>query len=87
MQANFERSVDERLAYLIQWPEIAVGRGWQNQTLVGELFGEHSVRVRARLPALGEAEDAQSRTGGLLRRCVGAMNRSDEGNGCRLIRR
>jgi hypothetical protein len=26
-------------------------------------------------------------TGGLFRRCVGAMARSDEGNGCRLLRR
>jgi hypothetical protein len=43
-------------------------------------FREHAVRIRARLFALGEAEEAQSSTGGLLRRCVGAMTRSDKGN-------
>jgi hypothetical protein len=52
--------------------------------LVGE-FGDHSVRILARLSALGEAEEAQSSTGGLLRRCVGAMTRSDEGNNCRIF--
>jgi hypothetical protein len=48
-------------------------------------FGKHAVRICARLSALGEAEEAQSSTGGLLRRCVGAMTRSDEGNRCRLL--
>jgi hypothetical protein len=37
--------------------------------------------------ALGEAEEAQSSTGGLLRCRVGAITRSDEGDGCCLLRR
>jgi hypothetical protein len=52
---------------------------------VGE-FGEHYVRIRARLPA-HKVEEAQSSTGGLLRRCVGVMTRSDVGNGHILLRR
>jgi hypothetical protein len=48
-------------------------------------FGENVVRIRARLSALSEAEEAQSSTGGLLRRCVGAMTRSNEGYGCLLL--
>ena len=48
-------------------------------------FGKDAVRIRARLSALGEAEEAQSSTGGLLRRCVGAMTRSDKGNRRRLL--
>jgi hypothetical protein len=59
---------------------------WAAKTFVGE-FGEHSVRIRARFSALGEAEEAQSSTGGLFRRCVGAMTRFDEGNGCLVLRR
>jgi hypothetical protein len=56
------------------------GRTWAAETLVGE-FGERSVRILVLLPALGEAEEAKSSTCGLLRRCVGVMTRSDEGNG------
>jgi hypothetical protein len=42
-------------------------------------LGEYAIRVRARLSALGEADEAKSITGGLLHRCVRAMTRSDEG--------
>jgi hypothetical protein len=52
---------------------------WATETFVGK-FSENAVRVRARLPALSEAEEAQSSTGGLLRDYVGAMTTSDKGS-------
>jgi hypothetical protein len=48
--------------------------------LVGQ-FDENAVHICARMSALGEAEEAQSSTGGLFRLSVGAMTRFDEGNG------
>jgi hypothetical protein len=83
MHAIFKRFVDERFSWLIEWAGVS-GRAWAAETLVGE-FGEYSVRIRGSLSALGEAEEAQSGTGGLLRRCVAAMTRSDKGNGCILL--
>jgi hypothetical protein len=53
---------------------------------MGELC-EHTVRALARVSALGDAEEAQSSTSGLLRRCMGAMTRSDKGNGHCVLRR
>jgi hypothetical protein len=85
MQANFELFIDERLALRVKWAGDR-GRARAAEALVREL-GKYSARIRARLSALGEAEEAQSSIGGLLCRCVGAMTRSDEGNGCSLLRR
>jgi hypothetical protein len=55
MHANFEHFVDERLATVVGDGDR--GRAWAAETLVREL-GKHSVRIRARLTALGEAEEA-----------------------------
>jgi hypothetical protein len=60
------------------------GRAWATESIVGQVR-ENTVRIRGRLSALGEAEEAMSSTGGLLRRCVGAMSRSDKGNRRRLL--
>jgi hypothetical protein len=57
---------------------------WATKTLVGQ-FREHAVRIRARISALGEAEEAQSSKGGMLCRCVRAMTRSNKGNRRRLL--
>jgi hypothetical protein len=84
MKADLQCAVDERLAEPIQWAGDR-GRAWATEAFVGQ-FGEDAVRIRARLSALGEAEEAQSSTGGLLRRCVGAISaRSAVGNRCRLL--
>jgi hypothetical protein len=83
VKADLKRSVEESLAKRFQWAGDS-GRARATETLVGQ-FREHSVRISARLSALGEAEEAKSSTGGLLRRCVGAMTRSDKGNRRRLL--
>jgi hypothetical protein len=83
VKADFKRSVDESLAKRIQWAGDR-GRAWATEALVGQ-FRENAVRTRARLSALGEAEEAQSSTGGLLRRFVGAIPRYDNGNRRRLL--
>jgi hypothetical protein len=57
---------------------------WATEALVGQ-FRENAVRIRARLSAHGEAEEAQSSTGGLLRRSVGAMTHFDKGKRRRLL--
>jgi hypothetical protein len=79
VETDFEGAVDESLAQRIQLAGDR-GRPWATEALVGQ-FKEEAVHIRARLSALGEAEEAQSSTGGLLRRCVGAMTRSDKGKG------
>jgi hypothetical protein len=83
VKADFKRAVDESLAERIKWAGNR-GRAWATEALVGQ-FSEDAVRICARLSALGEAEEAQSSTGGLLRRFVGVMTRSDKGNRCRLL--
>jgi hypothetical protein len=83
VKADFKRSVDESLAKCVQWAGDR-GRAWTIEELVGQ-FCEDAVRICARLSALGEAEEAQSSTCGLLRRCVGAKTRLDKGNRCRLL--
>jgi ribosomal protein S12 methylthiotransferase accessory factor YcaO len=85
MKADFKCAVDERLAYRIQWAGNRC-RAWAAEAFVGQ-FGKDADRIRARMSALGEAEEAQSNTGGLLRRYVGAMTRFDKGNRCRLLSR
>jgi hypothetical protein len=83
MKADFKCAVDERFAERIKWAGDR-GRALATETLVGQ-FSKSEVRICARLSALGETEEAQSNTGGLLRSCVGAMTRSDKGNRCRLL--
>jgi hypothetical protein len=83
VKAHLKWSIDESLAKRIQWAEDR-GRARATKMLVGQ-FREHAVRIRARMSALGEAEEAMSSTGGLLRPCVGAMTRSDKGNHRRLL--
>jgi hypothetical protein len=81
VKADFKRAVDESLAERILWAGDR-GRAWATKALVAQ-FSEDAVRICARLTALGEAEEAQSSTGGLLRRCVGAMTRSNKGKRCK----
>jgi hypothetical protein len=85
MRADFERSVHERLAQRVHCAGDR-GRTWSTKALVCELC-EHSARIRARLSALDGEEETESTMDGLLRCYVGAMTRSDEGNGCCLLRR
>jgi hypothetical protein len=66
VKADLKRSVDESLAKRVQWAGDR-GRTWATETFVGQ-FNVHAVRIRARMSALGEAEEAQSSTGGLRRR-------------------
>jgi hypothetical protein len=66
------------MAERIHWARYRV-RTWAAETSVRE-FGEAAVRIRAYVSALGEAEEARSSTGGLLRRCVVAITRYDKGN-------
>jgi hypothetical protein len=69
MYADFQCAVDERLAQHLQWARYR-GRSWATKTFMCELC-EELVRVSAHL-------SAQSSTGGLIHRIVGAITRSNK---------
>jgi hypothetical protein len=75
MKDDLQGAVDERLAQCIEWARDR-GRSWAAEMFVCE-NNEDTVRLRARLSALSEAEEAQSSTGDLFRGLVGAIARLD----------
>jgi hypothetical protein len=65
MKADFQGAVNERLAERIHWARDR-GMSWAAEMFVCEV-GDDAVRISAGLSTLGEAEEAQWSTGGLLR--------------------